>query len=410
MILVPAHRAFSVDAAVLPRLRSPTAPAWSLWILRIQMCVVYFMGGIAKLNGDWLRGEPMRIWLAERTDFPVIGRYFHEEWMVYCFSYGGLLFDLFIPFIILIRRTRWIGFVLATLFNVMNSQLFNIGIFPWFALGATVLLFFPRLPHPVPELWGLPPQPNEPMPAGSEAGADPTTENGVGITAPTGAPAAAGGALFAAGARSSIPAGPLTRWQMAGVALLVAWLVFQFFVPLRHLMFYPGNPEWTEEGHRFAWRMKLRSKDGNLEFVGVDPATGHQFDLKPTDYVTSRQFNEGMDRPDIILQLAHRIAAEWRRKFGTPIEVYARAEASLNGRRMQKLIDPKVNLAAEPRTLAPARWILPLTTPLISAHARSLIAENDEDREMKTIPVRAPARPGRRDLEGGSKLRDRFER
>jgi len=105
MIIVPAHRAFSVDASVVPRLRSPTAPAWSLWILRTQMCVVYFMGGIAKINADWLRGEPMRIWLAERSDFPLLGRFFHEEWMVYLFSYGGLLFDLFIPAIILTRRT-----------------------------------------------------------------------------------------------------------------------------------------------------------------------------------------------------------------------------------------------------------------------------------------------------------------
>jgi hypothetical protein len=38
----------------------------------------------------------------------------------------GLLFDLFIPAIILTRRTRWIGFALATGFNVTNSLLFDI--------------------------------------------------------------------------------------------------------------------------------------------------------------------------------------------------------------------------------------------------------------------------------------------
>ena len=49
---------------------------------------------LAKLNGDWLRGEPIRAWLAGAPDFPVLGRYFTEEWMVYAFAYGGLLLDL----------------------------------------------------------------------------------------------------------------------------------------------------------------------------------------------------------------------------------------------------------------------------------------------------------------------------
>jgi hypothetical protein len=38
--------------------------------------------------------------------------------------------------------------------------------------------------------------------------------------------------------------------------------------------------------------------------------------------------------------------------------------ASLNGRQPQLLIDPNVDLAKEQVSLLPARWILPLTTPL----------------------------------------------
>jgi hypothetical protein len=39
---------------------------------------------------------------------------------------------------------------------------------------------------------------------------------------------------------------------------------------------------------------------------------------------------------------------------------------SLNGREPQLLIDPNVDLAKEEVSLLPARWILPLTTPLAS--------------------------------------------
>ena len=94
LIFVPAHRAFSVDAWLRPRLRSDTTPAWTLWLLRAQMAVVYFYGGLAKISPDWLRGEPMRTRMAHNTDFSLFGRFFREEWAVYAVSYGGLLLDL----------------------------------------------------------------------------------------------------------------------------------------------------------------------------------------------------------------------------------------------------------------------------------------------------------------------------
>jgi vitamin K-dependent gamma-carboxylase len=52
MIFVPAHRALSIDAWVRPSLRSNTAPAWSLWLLRFQIGVVYFFAGLAKFSPD----------------------------------------------------------------------------------------------------------------------------------------------------------------------------------------------------------------------------------------------------------------------------------------------------------------------------------------------------------------------
>ena len=52
MIFIPAHRSFSLDALLRPGLRSRTVPAWALWILAAQMGIVYFYGGLAKLNGD----------------------------------------------------------------------------------------------------------------------------------------------------------------------------------------------------------------------------------------------------------------------------------------------------------------------------------------------------------------------
>lgn len=89
MIFIPAHWMYALDAYWRPSIRAVVAPAWALWVLRLQLGIAYFYGGIAKINGDRLRGEPMRLWLSARTDFPMIGALFTEEWVVYTFSYSG---------------------------------------------------------------------------------------------------------------------------------------------------------------------------------------------------------------------------------------------------------------------------------------------------------------------------------
>src|SRR6267378_69229 len=121
LIVIPAHRAFSVDAMIRRKSHANAAPAWALWLLRGQMAVVYFYGGIAKINPDWLRGEPMRWVMARDLDFPIIGRFFTQEWAVYTMSYGALLLDLFIVPLLFWRRTRIAAFCVAAFFRGSRS-------------------------------------------------------------------------------------------------------------------------------------------------------------------------------------------------------------------------------------------------------------------------------------------------
>ena len=129
-----------------PHQTATTIPYWSLLCLRLQLSIVYIYGGIAKLNYDWLGGQPMRLWLADRLDFPVVGHLFTEEWVVYFFSYGGLLFDLCVVPLLLWPRTRPIAFLVSLIFHLTNAALFDIGIFPWFMIAATTLFFEPEWP------------------------------------------------------------------------------------------------------------------------------------------------------------------------------------------------------------------------------------------------------------------------
>jgi vitamin K-dependent gamma-carboxylase len=316
MIFIPAHRAMSIDALLRPRLRSTTAPNWSLWLLRGQMAVVYTYGGLAKINPDWLRGEPMRDWMAARTDFPLIGPLFTDEWMVYLFSYGGLLLDLFVVPFLLWPRTRIPALMLATVFHLSNARLFNIGVFPWFAIAITLLYLPPEWFRPLRlNLRWLAPDPARLA------------------TAPD-----------------------RRRLVLGGMALFFA---VQMVMPLRHTL-YPGYVSWTEEGHNLAWHMKLRSKGGFVTYFASDPASGATWSVDYSAMLNQRQITQMSDNPQMILRFAHYLAEQLEAEGGRNIQIRAWAMVDVNSRAPQLMIDPTADLAREPYDLSVSDWILPL--------------------------------------------------
>ena len=149
MATIPAHRAKSIDAYMSPSTRSDVIPAWCLWLLRAQVGIVYFFAGIAKINHDWLRGEPIRQWLGGRDDYPIIGHWLETESAVWFFCYGGLFFDLLIVPALLWKKTRPFAFAACVFFHMTNKMLFDIGIFPLLMLAATTIFFSPDWPRKV---------------------------------------------------------------------------------------------------------------------------------------------------------------------------------------------------------------------------------------------------------------------
>lgn len=334
MIFVPANRALAIDTWIRPKIRSQKMDVWVLWLLRFQVGVPYFFGGIAKLNGDWLQGEPMRMWLSSRTDFPLIGQFFTDEWMVYSFAYGGLLLDLLVVFFLLWKRTRWIAYVPVLLFHLSNHVMFNIGIFPWFMIGATLIFFEPaRFRQAWNLLWALP---RRLLPA-----SDNTTQP------------------------QSTPPKPLklSRAQWAMSIFLVVWVAYQVLYPLRHFL-YPGDPNWTEEGHNFSWHMKLRDKEGTISFYVTDRNANFTWDVDPYDYLLPHQARKVFGRPPLILQFAHYLEDVYAAQGFENVEVRVIALVSLNGRTHTQLIDPTVDLTEYDWSLAHVDWILPLDRPL----------------------------------------------
>jgi hypothetical protein len=335
MIFVPAARGWSLDALIAGRTQDARVPAWSLWLLRIQMEIMLLYAGIVKLNADWLQGEPLGKWLSLSKDLPIIGPFLLNDTVVLVGAWGAALLHLAGAIMLLFKSTRIYAFAAYCVFHFLNHHFFIIGIFPWLTLAATLLFFDPDWPKVVwRKLSRLFPLPL----------ASPWSHQGKASKQPWYIPS------------------PAMRTVI--VTLLVVWTVFQALLPLRHYL-YPGNNSWHEQGHNFAWQMMLRQKLGQAVFYVRDPDTNREWLVDPRKFLSSRQYWFMAERPEMIRQFAHYLEKVWSERYRTrDIEVRAFTAASLNGRRSQTLVDPKRDLTKVGYTFGNSDWILPLRGPM----------------------------------------------
>ena len=153
----------------------------------------------------------------------------------------------------------------------------------------------------------------------------------------------------AAVAPAEAPAAAPGRAARVGLALLHVYLLVHLLVPLRHWL-YPGDVAWNEAGHRFSWRMKLRDKQvDKLAIVATDPRTGVRHRVDVHDWLTPRQIDEMASRPDMLVDFAYMVAERWQASVGVRPIVTAKVTVSLNGAPPRDLVEPTLDLAAQPR-------------------------------------------------------------
>jgi hypothetical protein len=159
---------------------------------------------------------------------------------------------------------------------------------------------------------------------------------------------------------SAQPASGLPKWAVLVAGLIVA---FHCLWPLRSRL-YNEETSWTERGHLFSWRMMLRAKEVGIGYAIVDSASGRAANVDHKQFLDAEQAEKFARDPELIRQLAHFIADKFEVEMRRRPEVHALVLASLNGRKPQLMIDPNVDLAAQPFAWwsTPA-WIVPLKEP-----------------------------------------------
>lgn len=319
LVLVPAHRHFSLDVLRRPQIWVSHVPRWAVLIFQLQLGLVYFYAGLAKLNPDWLlEAMPLRYWLPAHTHLPLIGPLLDEVWVAFVFCWFGAFYDLTIPFFLSWRRSRALAYITVVVFHVLTAVLFQIGMFPYIMIVSTLIFFSEGFHKRV--LQGL--------------------RNLVHVRVP----------VYPAFARVS--AQPLL------LSLLAVYFVLQVLVPWRFAL-YPDKLFWTEQGYRFSWRVMLMEKTGIAFLYVRDPKTGHEVEINNREYLTINQEKQVATQPDMILQYAHMLQQDFAARGIPNAQVRAEVYVSLNGRGSRLFIDPTVNLAAQKESFLPKPWILP---------------------------------------------------
>lgn len=324
MIFLPAHAYYSVDAWKNGSLRSQEVPAWTIDSIKLLLGIVYFYAGLAKLNSDWLfRAMPLQIWLPANYSLPVLGDLFQQTWVHYAFSWAGALYDLTIPFLLLMKRTRIFAFALVVIFHALTRVLFPIGMFPYIMIVSALIFFEPKLHNTILDwisrFFNIQKEQFD-------------------------------------NAKAYLFSSTMTR--KASIGLLSLFFLAQILIPFRYLL-YPGELFWTEEGYRFSWRVMLMEKAGYANFKVVDSESDQSFYVDNTEFLTRFQEKQMATQPDFILEYAHYLEDHYQQKGIEDPEIYVESYVALNGRMSRPYVNPNVDLTEIEPSLKHRTWILP---------------------------------------------------
>ncbi|KAA9327427.1 HTTM domain-containing protein [Adhaeribacter soli] len=325
LIWLPANRYFSLDVRLNPEIRQEIVPRWIVGVFRLQLGMVYIFAGIAKLNPDWLlEALPLKIWLPAKSHLPIIGNLMYEAWVAYLFSWFGAIYDLFIVFFLLNRKTRPVAYGFVLLFHLATAIFFpGIGMFPYVMIVSSLVFFHAGFHQKIIAfLSGL---------------------TGRSLAAPS----------YTSKQQHFKPYLPV---------LLGIYFLLQAAIPFRYLL-YPGHLFWNEEGFRFSWRVMLMEKSGNTFFYVKEPSTGKTYEVSNSKFLTPLQEKMMSTQPDMILQYAHFLAETYAQRGIKDPEVYVECFVALNGERSRLFVDKTVNLAKQSLGWNHYNWVLPYRQP-----------------------------------------------
>lgn len=298
-------------ALVLGKSAPKKHPFYFVAALRVLIGAVYFYAGIAKLNSDWLAGEPLNTWFNAFQHLPVIGDFIGQHSTAVFASYLAMFFDTILPFLLLFKSTRIWAYLAAVIFHSLTALMFPIGVFP-LIMSVCALVFFPTY------IWQKRLEQLK------------IIKQNITIT------------LVVKKSRIALPA-------------IFILLSFHLIMPWRYTL-YGGNVMWHEQGFRFSWRVMLMEKNGFTELTVVN-SDGKKYLVNNADYLTPLQEKMMSTQPDMILEYSKIIALDFEKKGFSHFKIVADSWVTLNGRKPFRMIQNNVDLRQQTTGFANQEWI-----------------------------------------------------
>jgi hypothetical protein len=265
-------------------------------VLQMQIAIVYFYAGIAKINSDWLlEAQPLATWLQAYNHIPIIGHWFSQKWLAYLMSWFGMFFDSTIILWLTWSKTRFWAYITLVVFHFVIWILFPVGVFSLLMIISATIFFPPD--------W-----------CRREISKPILSEERVKL-------------------HQFLP------------SFFVIYLLIQIILPIRHFL-YGNDVNWTEEGFRFAWRVMLVEKVGSLEYRVRADQFKHEIRISPRKELTELQYKMIGSQPDMIVQYAHHIKEDYKDRGFTNIRVFADSTVWFNARPTQSYIRSDVDLSS----------------------------------------------------------------
>ena len=354
--------------------RAQKPQVWQVWLLRLQLCIVYFYAGVAKCNADWLlHHEPMRTKLRDEAAVytPSLRWLLASPSFAQGVSIGGVVFDLAIGPMLLHPRSRGLAALLATGFHMSNSMLWSLGEFPW-VMAITSLLFFDHVPLSNALL--------------ARAGGRCEERGGGGSEVASGKTHGGSNDVDNRGDRGVVKydttaSHPSARWMALGVI----FGILQLLLPLRPALasgFDMIDAVHTKTHTLLSWRMmavstrnfiniSLRSEalGGSFQMMrtynrlAVRLPNGSRHHLQLSDWLLPRQAGYMPYTPHMLLQFAQAAVYQLRvcRTAAARCRVEGDLWSSINDRPLQRFVSPQADLSAvRVPLLQRPEWVMPL--------------------------------------------------
>ncbi|KAL5293204.1 GGCX family protein [Megaselia abdita] len=316
-----ADKAFSLNSWIhSSSANNQQVPYWNYFLIKYQFFILYFIAGLKKLSTEWLSGYAMTN-LGHHWIFSPFRIFFSVQLTELLFIHWfAAIFDTSIAFFMIWETSRKYVLPIMMSFHLMNSRLFEIGMFPWVCL-AQVQLFYP----------------NNWMKSFKKRSQEKET---------------------------TLCDRPVTFKEKIRTILIISYCGLQLFLPYSHFI-TKGYNNWTNGLYGYSWDMMISSYDTIATSIKiVDNSNSKTHFLEPYAFT---EYDRWTKYADMAKQYAHCISDKLTNTLdNNPLEsgnisIYFDVWCSMNRRFQQRVFHPSEDLLkAEWSPFQETQWVLPL--------------------------------------------------